>query len=350
MSKKVMVGMSGGVDSSVAAYLLKEQGYDVIGCTLHLFDADSSCCGIEGAYDAKVVCRKLGIDHKIIHFNELFSEKVINYFVDEYRRGFTPNPCIACNYYIKWQAMLDEARKEGCDYIATGHYAYIKHLPNGRYAFSKAKSQAKDQSYVLYNLSQEMLKSTLMPLGDYEKDDVRRIAEDIGLMIADKPDSQDICFVENGDYYGFMVNHCGYSEKPGHFVDKEGNILGDHQGISHFTIGQRKGLGIAFGEPRYVLGINPLTREVVLGSNEDLMTTKLKCNMVNAMAVESFAIGQRLSAKIRYSHKGENATVSSVSETGLELSFDAPVRAVTPGQAVVFYDGDIVLGGGHITQ
>ncbi len=350
MSKKVMVGMSGGVDSSVAAYLLMKQGYDVSGCTLHLFDSENSCCGIEGAYDAKVVCKKLGIPHKVLHFEELFSEKVIDYFVEEYKKGHTPNPCIACNLHIKWKAMLEAARAEGIDYMATGHYANIKHLPNGRYAFSKAKSDAKDQTYVLYNLTQDMLKSTLMPVGDYEKSEVRAIAEELDLVNADKPDSQDICFVPDGDYYGFMVNNRGYSENAGTFVDNEGNVLGEHSGISHFTIGQRKGLGIAFGEPKYVTAIDPVSCRVTVGSNDDLMTTHLKCNSVNAMAVPAFEVGMRVNAKIRYSHKGELATVVKAGDEGLELEFDNPVRAVTPGQAVVMYDDEVVLGGGYIIE
>ncbi len=350
MGKKVMIGMSGGVDSSVAAYLLIKQGYEVVGCTLHMFDSENSCCGIDGIYDAKMVCNKLKIPHKVLHFKEVFSDKVLDYFVNEYKRGYTPNPCIQCNRYVKWDAMLNEAYNMGFDYIATGHFANVIEMPNGRYTFKKAKSAAKDQTYVLYSLTQDMVKHTLMPVGDFEKSEIREMADELGLINADKPDSQDICFAPDGDYQGFMVRERGYSEQTGNFVDVEGNILGEHKGISHYTIGQRKGLGIAFGEPRYVTSIDPVTRNVVLGSNEDLMTTELRCTNVNSMAYEEFKVGQEVFAKIRYADRGANAIVKSYDGNVMELEFERPVRAVTPGQAVVMYEDDILLGGGYIVH
>lgn len=350
MKETVVVGMSGGVDSSMAAWLLKEQGYQVIGVTMHLFDnlENNSCCGIQGIEDARRVAYTLDIPFYVMNFKDVFSKKVMDYFVWEYRQGRTPNPCIACNRYVKWEALLEKARSIGADYLATGHYARIRQLSNGRYAICCSATAAKDQTYALYNLTQEQLKHTLMPVGDYEKEQIRWFANEAKLPVADKPDSQEICFVEDGDYAGY-VNRCStIAEQPGQFVTRDGVVLGQHKGISHYTIGQRKGLGLSLGKPVYVTEIRPDTREVVLGEEKELWVTHLTAKHLNFMGVRAFVSGQKMLAKIRYSHKGEWCQVVSIKHDQLTIEFDSPVRAVTPGQAVVFYDGDVVLGGGVI--
>lgn len=352
MKETVVVGMSGGVDSSVAALLLKERGYQVIGVTMHLFDAleNNSCCGIQGIEDARRVASLLGIPFYVMNFKEVFSKKVIDYFVREYQQGRTPNPCIACNRYVKWEALLEKSRSIGADYLATGHYARIRQLSNGRYAVCCSRTTAKDQTYALYNLTQEQLKHTLMPIGDYEKEEVRRMAAQMGLAVAEKPDSQEICFVEDGDYAAYMSRYTGTTEQSGYFVDRTGRILGEHKGISHYTIGQRKGLGLSLGHPVYVTEIRPSTREVVIGEEKDLWVTHLMAEQLNYMGAAQFMPGQRMLAKIRYSHKGEWCRVSSAQRGRLAIEFENPVRAVTPGQVVVFYDRDVVLGGGVIVD
>lgn len=357
-NKTVVVGMSGGVDSSVAACLLKSQGYHVIGVTMQIWqeedpsltELEGGCCGLSAVDDARRVAHQLDIPYYVMNFRDEFQKNVIDYFVREYRAGRTPNPCIACNRYVKWESLLRKSLAIGADYIATGHYAKIRQLANGRYTICRSDSLRKDQSYALYNLTQDQLAHTLFPLGEYDKTKVRKIAEKAELQVAHKPDSQEICFVPDGDYASFIERETGKPEQPGNFVDLEGKVLGQHKGIGHYTVGQRKGLGIAFGEPVFVVKICPDTNEVVLGKGMDVFTDHLRAHMVNYMAADHFEEGQEVIAKIRYNHEGAPAVIRTVGEDFFELSFVEPVRAVTPGQAVVLYDEENVLGGGTIVN
>ena len=356
VKKKVVVGMSGGVDSSVAACLLKEQGYEVIGVTMQIWQDESheeiekkgGCCGLSAVDDARRVAAMLDIPYYVMNFKSEFKRDVIDYFVREYLAGRTPNPCIACNRYVKWESLLTRSIQIGADYIATGHYARICELPNGRYAIRNSVTAKKDQTYALYNLTQEQLKRTLMPIGDYTKEQVRKIAEDIGLMVAGKPDSMEICFVPDNDYASFIEKETGVTSVPGDFVDVDGNVIGKHKGVIHYTVGQRKGLGIALGKPAFVVAIRPEQNQVVIGEDRDVYTERLYANNLNFMSVGNITEPVHVKAKIRYSHEGAYCTVRKIDSDTIECIFDQPVRAVTPGQAVVLYDGEYVLGGGTI--
>lgn len=358
MGKRVVVGMSGGVDSSVAAYLLQEQGYEVIGVTMQIWqeegvalqEENGGCCGLSAVEDARRVAERLGIRHYVMNFREEFQKYVIDYFVKEYQRGRTPNPCIACNRYVKWESLLQRSLEIGADYIATGHYARIERLPGGRYSLKKSVTAAKDQTYALYNLTQEQLAHTLMPVGEFEKDEIRKMADELGLPVAHKPDSQEICFIPDHDHASFIERETGQPNKPGNFVDVNGTVLGTHRGIAHYTIGQRKGLGLAMGHPVFVTEIRPETNEVVIGENEDIFQTTLRAGDLNFMSLAGIDKEVRGVAKIRYNHRGDDCVIRMMDADTVEVVFDRPQRAVTPGQAVVFYQDDYVMGGGTICQ
>lgn len=355
--KKIVVGMSGGVDSSVAAYLLKRQGYDVIGVTLNNWqgeetagDAGEACGSVSAAEDAGRVAAHLGIPHEIVDCRVEFRKYVVDYFTSEYWKGRTPNPCVVCNRYVKWEALLRRSKEIGADYVATGHYARVDRLANGRYAIRNSATAAKDQTYALYGLTQEQLARTRMPVGDYAKDEIRSIAEEIGLSVAEKKDSQEICFIPDHDYAGFIDRECGREPMPGNFVSTDGEILGRHKGITHYTVGQRKGLGIALGRPVFVTQIRPDTNEVVLGEDGEVFTDMLYADHLNFMSLPDISGEVLLKAKIRYSHAGSACRVTRVGEDEICCKFLEPVRAVTPGQAVVLYDGDYVAAGGMIVR
>ncbi|HAE44711.1 MAG TPA: tRNA 2-thiouridine(34) synthase MnmA [Lachnospiraceae bacterium] len=357
--KTVVVGMSGGVDSSVCAYLLKEQGYNVIGVTMQIWqdedacslEQNGGCCGTSAVSDARRVATELKIPYYVMNFRDVFREKVIDYFIREYRSGRTPNPCIACNRYVKWESLLEKSMAIGADYIATGHYATVVRLENGRFALRTAKSEAgrsKDQTYALYNLTQNQLSRTIMPCGQYTKDEIREIADRAGLPVAHKPDSEEICFVPDKDYAGFIERDTGIRDEPGSYVDEAGNILGKHKGITHYTIGQRKRLGIALGRPVFVKEIRPASNEVVLSDNAALFSRELYAEDLNFMSVPDITGRESVTAKIRYNHGGAPAVVEKVAPDRVRIEFEEPQRAITPGQSVVLYRDGVVLGGGTI--
>ena len=356
MKEKVVIGMSGGVDSSVAACLLKEAGYDVIGVTMQIWQEEAEfiqeenggCCGLSAVEDARRVASVIGIPHYVMNFREDFKKYVIDYFAEEYYHGRTPNPCIACNRYVKWESLLHRSLEIGADYIATGHYARIVQLENGRYTIQNAASVAKDQTYALYNLTQDQLSKTLMPVGAYTKDEIRKMAMEWKLPVAMKPDSQEICFVPDGDYASFLEEYSGKKAEPGNFVLSDGTVVGKHKGIIHYTVGQRKGLNLSMGHPVFVLEIRPETNEVVIGDGSEVFTTKVFAENLNFMAKETWTDGMNCTGKIRYNHKGAPCRIFMEGKDRVCAEFDEPVRAVTPGQALVLYDGEYCLGGGTI--
>ena len=374
--EKVVVGMSGGVDSSVAAYLLQKQGYDVIGVTMQIWqdedvcsmEENGGCCGLSAVEDARRVASVLDIPYYVMNFKQEFKENVIDYFVGEYLQARTPNPCIACNRYVKWESLLKRSLDIGATYIATGHYASIEKLPNGRYTIKKSVTQAKDQTYALYNLTQHQLSHTLMPVGVYAKDEIREIARNLKLPIANKPDSQEICFVPDNDYAGFISDYLEEKRRkvtkegeeepqneftgmtPGNYINTAGEVIGRHRGLIHYTVGQRKGLGIAMGQPVFVVELKPETNEVVLGNANEVFSDRLTANCLNFMSIEDLEGELLVEAKIRYSHKGARCTIKKTGPDEVLCVFDEPQRAITPGQAVVFYQGDYVVGGGTIMR
>ena len=345
--KKVIAGLSGGVDSSVAAYLLKRDGYDVIGVTMQIWNQDDKggCCGISAVTDARRVAQKLDIPYYVLNFKNIFNTKVVDYFIGEYLKGKTPNPCIACNKYVKWESLLEKAVGLGADYIATGHYAQIIEK-NGRYTIRRAAE--KDQSYVLYPLTQYQLSKTLTPVGGYPKTQIREIAAEIGLEVAGKKDSQEICFIPDNNYGGFISSGKDFSREEflGNFIDSDGNVLGSHEGIYNYTIGQRKGLKIALGRPVYVKKINPETNEVVLASDADLFVSEITVANINYMALPALETKLEAYGKIRYNHKPALCEIYPAAG-GLVCKFSEPQRAPAPGQAAVFYneENEILLGG-----
>lgn len=341
--EKVLLGMSGGVDSSVAALVLTKMNYSVSGVTLSL-------CGInddKNSRDAKAVCLKMGLEHYDLDLKEQFGHTVIENFADEYWHGRTPNPCIMCNKHIKFGAMLEYAGQNGIGKIATGHYARIERAENGRYLLKKAKDTSKDQSYVLYCLTQEQLAATVLPLGDFTKEEIRQIAKDNELICADRPDSQDICFVPDGDYAAFIENWSQKSCEKGNFIDCDHNILGEHNGIIRYTLGQRKGLGIALGKPRFVISKDSVSGDIVLGDEEELFKTEVLVKQPNFIPFDELTAPMEVTAKLRYSQREEKAVIYPEGDM-VRIVFYKPQRAPSSGQSAVFYDGDTVVGGGII--
>lgn len=355
---KVVIGMSGGVDSAVAAFVLKEQGYDVIGITMKLWEEAEEnyaedyggCCSLSSVEDARLVSEKLGIPFYVINYNERFIDTVVNNFLEEYLAGHTPSPCIRCNKYIKFDELLKTAHSLGAYYVATGHYGIVGHNDqDDRYTISKSKEKRKDQTYMMYSLSQDQIKHILMPLGTFDnKEDVRKIAEREDLIVARKNDSQELCFVIDDDYARFVKEHTLKTIPKGNFVDTQGHVLGQHKGIIYYTIGQRKGLGMTFGKPMYVVEIRPNTNEVVLGGNEDVFRKELLAKEVNFMPFDLPEDGYECEGKIRYSSTVSKCRLFNLDNKRVRVVFDDPQRAVTPGQAVVFYKGDLLIGGGVI--
>ena len=355
---KVVVAMSGGVDSSVAAALLTQEGYQVIGASMQIWpsnkqtgeeDKFGGCCGLGAIEDAKRVAYKLSIPHYVMNFRDIFAQKVIANFCREYSLGRTPNPCIGCNQYIKFGVLLDRAKGLSAALMATGHYARVEEdEASGRYLLKKGLDQRKDQSYMLYSLTQEQLRHTRLPIGNFTKEQVREIARELALPVAAKPESQEICFIPDDDYPKFLKEYVPQAVMPGPVLDEQGNILGEHRGILFYTIGQRKGLGISAKEPLYVIAIEPERNTIVVGSKQRVYGNELVASRLNWIALTELKQPITAKAKIRYLHQAAEAEISPLDEDQVYVKFKEPQMAITPGQAIVFYDGDIVIGGGII--
>lgn len=347
---KALIGMSGGVDSSVAAWLTKQEGFDCMGATMRLYTGqeDGTCCSLDDVEDARSVAFRMGMPFYVFNFSRDFEEKVMAPFVRCYQDGLTPNPCIECNRHLKFDRFLRRAYELGCDYIVTGHYAQIARLPNGRYCLQKAVDEGKDQTYFLYTLTQEQLSHTLFPLGKLTKAQARQIAQEQGFVNARKRDSQDICFVPDGDYMAFLERYTGEKAVPGDFLDECGNVVGTHHGAAGYTLGQRKGLGLAMGAPVYVCDKDMKANTVTVGPNGSLFRRTLVAGDWNWMTLETPDQPLRVKAKARSRMTEQAATVYPMEHGLARVEFDEPQRAITPGQAVVLYDGDLVVGGGTI--
>ena len=358
MAERIVVAMSGGVDSSVAAALLHEQGFDVIGVTLQLWGKDvcvSSgtrlCCSVRDAMDAKAVAKRLGIRHEVLELVEAFRTHVIDYFVESYQDGLTPNPCIACNDHIKFGELLAHAQVLDADAVATGHYARIGYdAASGRYQLKRSAAPEKDQSYVLFNLTQEQLSQSRFPIGELTKPQVRELARSLGFETAEKPDSQDVCFVRDRNKDGFLRRELNVTEEPGPITDLEGRVLGTHRGLLGYTIGQREGVGIAAGKPLYVVALDRPNNRLVVGSKDALLRRAFIAERVNWVSIVPPSDRRRAVVKIRSRHEAAAATIHPGADGTTRVEFDEPQPAITPGQAAVFYDGDMVLGGGWIAK
>lgn len=359
MKTKVLIGMSGGVDSSVAAALLVKEGYDVIGLTMKTWTEDCStthqekCCGPKAITDVRSVADQIGIPCYTLSHEEEFGKTVIGYFVEEYKKGRTPNPCVVCNDKLKFGTILSKARELGAEFVATGHYALVDHsreASGGRALLQRGKDKSKDQSYFLFNLKQEQLKATLFPLGNYRKEETRKLAKELNLRTHDKPDSQEICFVPDNRYANYLKDQAGVPAHRGDIVDKDGKKLGEHDGIEFYTVGQRRGLRVAGKSAYYVTGLDPQSNTVTVGSDEDLHCAGLVASRPNWISVENIAGSVPCEVKIRYNAEPVAATVEAMPENRVRVVFAEPQRAVTPGQAVVFYQGESVLGGAWIEE
>ncbi len=357
-SKRAMIAMSGGVDSSVAAYLTIKAGYECTGVTMRLFDneaigieQESTCCSLADVEDARSVCNELGIPYYVFNFGDTFAKQVIDRFVANYENGRTPNPCIDCNRFLKFERLLKRAQDTNFVFIVTGHYARTSYDPvSGRYLLKRGLDKSKDQSYVLYGMTQEQLKHTLLPLGELTKEEVRNIAREQGFLTAEKDESQDICFVPDHDYGAFIRRYTGRDVASGDIVNVQGKTLGTHAGIIDFTVGQRKGIGIAASQPLYVVELDPQTDTVVVGSESDLYQNTAIIEDINLISLESIQGELRATAKHRYRSAEKPVIVTQIGTDKLKVVFDEPQKAITKGQALVLYDGDVVIGGGTITD